>query len=83
MTGGQWKHCPIKKGEVLTEQNLTVKRPGTGISPMRWEEVIGTFAVRDFAEEESVEVRDVMDTAFYGKILDIRKKYRNFAALKQ
>ena len=48
--------CPIKKGEMLTEQNLTVKRPGTGISPMRWEEVIGTFAVRDFAEEESVEV---------------------------
>lgn len=48
--------CPIKKGERLTEQNLTVKRPGTGISPMRWEEVIGKTAVRDFNEDELIEV---------------------------
>lgn len=47
---------PIKKGEMLTEQNLTVKRPGTGISPMRWEEVIGTKAIKDFAEEELIEI---------------------------
>lgn len=46
----------IKKGELLTENNLTVKRPGTGISPMRWEEVIGTNAVRDFKEEELIEL---------------------------
>ncbi len=46
----------IKKGELLTEENLTVKRPGTGISPMRWEEVIGTKAVRDFNEEELIEL---------------------------
>ena len=46
--------CSIKKGEVLTEKNLTVKRPGTGISPMRWEEVIGTKAIKDFAEEEMI-----------------------------
>lgn len=46
----------IKKGELLTEENLTVKRPGTGISPMRWEEVIGTKAIRDFAEEELIEL---------------------------
>lgn len=46
--------CPIKKGELLTENNLTVKRPGTGISPMRWEEVIGTKAVKDFGEEEMI-----------------------------
>ena len=46
----------IKKGDLLTEESLTVKRPGTGISPMRWEEVIGTKAVRDFNEEELIEV---------------------------
>ncbi len=48
--------CPIKKGEMLTEQNLTVKRPGTGISPMRWEEIIGTKAIKDFAEEDLIEI---------------------------
>lgn len=48
--------CPIKKGEMLTEQNLTVKRPGTGISPMRWEEVIGTKAIKDFNEEDFIEL---------------------------
>lgn len=46
----------IKKGELLTDENLTVKRPGTGISPMRWEEVVGTKAIRDFEEEEIIEV---------------------------
>lgn len=46
----------ISKGEILTEENLTVKRPGTGISPMRWEEVLGTTAVRDFQEDELVEI---------------------------
>lgn len=48
--------CSIKKGEVFTEDNLTVKRPGNGISPMRWEEVLGTKAVRDFAEDELIEL---------------------------
>jgi N,N'-diacetyllegionaminate synthase len=48
--------CDIKAGEIFTEENLTVKRPGTGISPMRWEEIIGTKAIRDFAEEEIIEV---------------------------
>lgn len=48
--------CDIKKGELLTEENLTVKRPGTGISPMRWEQVIGTKAIRDFAEDEIIEL---------------------------
>ena len=46
----------IKKGEVLTEENITVKRPGTGISPMCWEEVLGTTAVRDFQEDELIEI---------------------------
>ena len=46
----------IKKGELLTEENMTVKRPGTGISPMRWEEVVGTQAIRNFAEEDLIEI---------------------------
>lgn len=46
--------CLIKKGELLTEDNLTVKRPGTGISPMRWNDVVGTFASRDYEEEELI-----------------------------
>ena len=47
---------PIKCGEVLSKENITVKRPGTGISPMRWEEVLGTRAVRDFDEDEIIEL---------------------------
>lgn len=50
--------CDIKAGEVFTEQNLTVKRPGNGISPMRWEEVVGTKAKKDFSEEDLIEVED-------------------------
>lgn len=47
---------PIKKGETLTEENLTTKRPGSGISPMRWFDVLGTKAVRDFDEDELIEI---------------------------
>lgn len=46
----------IKAGDVFGEQNLTAKRPGTGISPMRWDEVIGRIAPRDFAEDELIEL---------------------------
>lgn len=46
----------IKAGEILTSENLTTKRPGTGINPMRWKEVIGTRAIRDFAEDELIEL---------------------------
>ena len=46
----------IKEGEILSEENLTTKRPGTGINPMRWHEVIGTKAIRDFEEDELIEV---------------------------
>ena len=46
----------IKQGELLTAENLTVKRPGEGISPMQWESVIGTRAVRDFAPDELIEL---------------------------
>lgn len=44
----------IKKGEILTEENLTIKRPGTGISPMQWYDVLGTAAIRDFDEDENI-----------------------------
>lgn len=46
----------IKKGEVFTENNITTKRPGTGISPMSWNDVIGKVATRDFGEDELIEI---------------------------
>ena len=46
---------PIAKGEVFTEENLTTKRPGDGISPMRWNEIIGTVADRDYGVDEKIE----------------------------
>ncbi len=46
----------IKKGEILTEENIMAKRPAGGISPMKWFEVIGTRAVRDFEEDEPIEL---------------------------
>lgn len=46
----------INHGEMLTEDNLCVKRPGNGISPMRWEDVIGTCAKRDFKADELIEL---------------------------
>ena len=47
------KHA-IKKGELLTEENLTVKRPGNGLSPMKWDKVVGTIADRDYQEDEQI-----------------------------
>jgi N,N'-diacetyllegionaminate synthase len=44
----------IRKGQVLNEQNLTVKRPGTGISPMKWDKVRGRKAVRNFQQDELI-----------------------------
>jgi N,N'-diacetyllegionaminate synthase len=46
----------IKAGEVFNAKNITAKRPGTGISPMRWDEVIGRTAPRDFMADELVEL---------------------------
>jgi N,N'-diacetyllegionaminate synthase len=45
---------PIYKGEKLTENNMTVKRPGTGICPLRWDEIIGTFATRNYQTDELI-----------------------------
>jgi N-acetylneuraminate synthase len=47
---------PIKAGEAFTEDNLMAKRPGTGISPMQWDDVIGRTAPRDFSEDELIEL---------------------------
>ena len=46
----------IVKGEFFTVENLTVKRPGMGISPMQWDEVIGKTAKKDFEEDDLIEL---------------------------
>lgn len=46
----------IKSGEEFTEDNITVKRPGIGISPMRWNEILGRRATRDFEEDDLIEL---------------------------
>lgn len=44
----------IKKGEIFTENNITIKRPGTGISPMRWDEVLGTIARKHYHVDDLI-----------------------------
>jgi len=44
----------IRKGEVFTEDNLMIKRPGSGVSPMRWDEVLGSCAQRDYQEDDFI-----------------------------
>ena len=46
----------VQKGEVLCTKNITVKRPGNGISPMRWDEVVGTIAQKDYKEDDLIEL---------------------------
>ena len=46
----------IKSGEIFSVENITAKRPGTGISPMRWDEVIGRTAPRDFTVDELIDL---------------------------
>lgn len=46
----------IKKGDFFTEENITVKRPGMGISPMQWDDVIGKTAKKDFEEDDLIEL---------------------------
>lgn len=44
----------IKKGDLLSETNLAIKRPGNGISPMRWDEIVGSVAIKDYKEDELI-----------------------------
>jgi len=44
----------IKKGEILSEKNLSVKRPGIGISPIKWDSIIGTEARKDYNEDDLI-----------------------------
>lgn len=46
----------IEKGEMLSEKNITIKRPGTGISPLQWYKIMGTRAKRKFKEDELIEI---------------------------
>lgn len=51
----------IHKGEILTSDNMTVKRPGSGISPMRWYELLGKEVSRDFDEDELITIDGVKE----------------------
>ena len=44
----------IKQGETLSEENITVKRPGMGINPMRWDEIVGSIANKNYKEDELI-----------------------------
>ena len=44
----------IKKGDTINENNVTVKRPGNGISPMKWDEIMDTKATKDYKEDEPI-----------------------------
>ena len=46
----------LKKGEVFTELNVTTKRAGIGISPMLWNQIIGTNAKRDYTKDEAIDL---------------------------
>jgi N,N'-diacetyllegionaminate synthase len=44
----------IKKGEKFNEENLSIKRAGNGITPMRWDETIGSIATKDYEKDELI-----------------------------
>ena len=46
----------IKKNEIFTEENLCTKRPGTGISPMLWDKLIGKRSKKDFSKDDLIEI---------------------------
>ena len=49
----------MKKGEVFTDSNITVKRPGTGINPMMWDDIIGSEAQKDYTADELIDLQKV------------------------
>ena len=52
------KDNDFKKGDVLDERNLSVKRPGSGISPMKWDEVFGSIAIKNYAADDLIYLLD-------------------------
>lgn len=46
--------CDIQKGDIFSEHNITTKRPGTGLSPMNWDRVIGSKATRNYSPDEEI-----------------------------
>ena len=48
--------CTIRKGDIFSENNLTVKRPGTGISPMKWDNIMGMKAKKNFDKDEMISI---------------------------
>ena len=46
----------IKSGEILTQENIAVKRPGNGISPMKWDDIVGSKAKRNFDVDDLIEI---------------------------
>ena len=60
----------IKSGEKFTELNLTTKRPGTGISALYWDDIIGLTATRDLSDDEMIGTDDVLEDASFKPITD-------------
>lgn len=46
--------CAIKQGDILSEKNMTTKRPGTGVSPMKWDQMVGTISKKDYLPDELI-----------------------------
>jgi len=46
----------IKKGEIFSESNLTVKRPGDGLSPLLWDKIIGKIAQKNYCMDEKIDI---------------------------
>lgn len=57
----------IIEGELFSDENITTKRPGTGISPMLWDKVLGLAAPRDFEEDELIDIKGFSKNIDYGK----------------
>jgi len=46
--------CSIKEGEVFSKDNISVKRPGIGISPMNWDSIIGSIATKNYQMDDLI-----------------------------
>jgi len=47
-------NCAIKKGDILSEKNISTKRPGTGINPMKWDDILGGIAIKNYQKDEFI-----------------------------